>query len=1056
MPESTCKGVIFDLDGVVTASARVHSAAWKAMFDSFLEAWSERHGRPFEPFTQEDYLSYVDGKPRYKGVESFLASRGIDIPFGDVEDPPERETICGLGNRKNLNYRKIVSEEGVEVFESTVAFIEQLKSRSIKVGVASSSKNTRLILEKTGLEHHFETRVCGVVSQDLGLEGKPEPDIFITAARNLGLLPDECAVVEDAVSGVEAGRRGNFGLVLGVARNIDGRLLLEAGADIVVQDMAQIAVDDVLAWFDRGLAEDGWNLTYHGFLPEEEKLRETMCTVGNGYFGTRGCFECERSSEHHYPGTYIAGVYNRLPTEVHGKTIHNNDLVNCPNWLPIEFAVGAGEIQNPLDMEVLSYRQNLDMRDAVVERTLVVGDGGGRLTRIHSRRIASMDDPHRAAIRFSLTPLNYSARIRFRSTLDGDIINDGVARYRQLASRHLEPVEEIDAGQGTVLHVRTNRSGIDIACSARTHLFVDGQPRHIEKRVSRSPARISETFELEIREGQTATLDKVVSIHTSRDGGGDPVAAARAALSNPVAFDRLLQPHARAWHRLWDEMDIRIQGDRFAQKAVRLHAYHMLCTASPHNTGIDAGMPARGLHGEAYRGHVFWDEIYIFPFFNIHFPEITRALLLYRYRRLDGARKYARENGYAGAMYPWQTADGGDEETQIVHYNPVSGKWGPDLSRRQRHVSIAIFYNTSNYCSSTGDTEFLHEYGAEMMLEIARFWADISTLDDNTGRYHIDGVMGPDEYHEKHPDAPDEKGGLRDNAYTNIMVVWLLQRALDLVETLPPGVLGQVGRKIGFEASETDEWKRIVRKMNVVISDGIIHQFDGYMDLPELDWNHYRQKYGNIRRMDRILKAEQDSPDRYKVTKQADVLMTFYLLAPEDVGCILTDLGHPVEDGHKLLEDNYSYYVDRTSHGSSLSKVVHASIAGSILLGDVMWEWFLEALESDIHDTQGGTTFEGIHCGVMTGTLWVVMSGFAGLTLLDEGIGLEPMLPEHWSRLAFGARHAGAAFHIDITRDKASVRAEREGRSSTVEVKRGRHRTFRPWKATEIVLDYRR
>ena len=363
--------MVLDLDGVITGTARVHALAWKSMFDDFLRKRAEREDKPFVPFDADDeYLQWVDGKPRMKGVRSFLESRGIDLPFGDMDDPPDRETVCGLGNRKNVDFQQVLRREGPDLFDSSVSLIKQLLDRGIKIGVASSSCNCELILELAGIADLFQTRVDGVVSRELGLSGKPDADIFTVAASNLGALACETVVVEDAISGVQAGRNGNFGLVLGVARNLPGEELRRHGADLVVSDLGDISVADIEAWFDKGVEEDGWRLTYSGFDPGAEKLRETLCAVGNGYLGTRGCAASERASEAHYPGTYIAGVYNKLPTKIADRDIYNNDFVNCPNWLLIEFKVGSGRYQSPLQMELLSYEQSLDMKGGLLERTL--------------------------------------------------------------------------------------------------------------------------------------------------------------------------------------------------------------------------------------------------------------------------------------------------------------------------------------------------------------------------------------------------------------------------------------------------------------------------------------------------------------------------------------------------------------------------------------------------------------------------------------------------------------------------------------------------------------
>ncbi|MDA2926847.1 beta-phosphoglucomutase family hydrolase [Acidobacteria bacterium AH-259-G07] len=1044
---------MFDLDGVITGTARLHALAWEQMFNNFLQKISERENKPFAPFDREnDYRQYVDGKPRLEGIKSFLESRGIDLPYGQLDDSPDRETICGLGNRKNLDFQDMLQREGPHVFETSVEFIKSLKKKGIKVAVASSSRNCQLILQLAKIENLFEVRVDGDTSHELKLQGKPNSDIFVTAAKKLGLMPGQCMVVEDAISGVQAGRNGNFGLTLGIARDVDGETLKHHGADTVVHDLAEIGVQEIENWFQCGIEQDGWLLTYEGFDPEDEKLRETLCTVGNGYLGTRGCFEGEGASDVHYPGTYIAGIYNKLATQIQDRKIYNNDFVNCPNWLPIEFKIGAGNFTSPLNMELLSYQQTLNMAEGVMERFIVCKDWLGRITRVHSTRLASMANPHVCAIRYDITPLNYSNTISIRSSLDGSVINAGVARYRQLNSKHLASVAQGKTKDGIFLHVQTKHSKYQIVMNAKTVVYEKGKPLVVRKYISQEKGKIAEEIEIAARENSTYTVDKLVSIYTSLDQGvSSPEKVGADVVSRVKTFKSVYRPHARAWKALWDKADIRIVGDRFVQKVARLHIYHLLVTASPHNRGIDAGIPARGLHGEAYRGHIFWDELFILPFFNLHFPEITRAHLLFRYKRLDAARKHARQNGYKGAMYPWQTANDGSEETPIIHYNPKDGTWGPDLSRRQRHVSIGVFYSVWKYVSDTGDRKFLEDYGAEMMLEIARFWASIACLDENTRRYHIEGVMGPDEFHEKLPDA--EEHGLKDNAYTNVMVVWLLVKALELLDRIPEKKLEELKNKTGFEVAETKKWKEMTKRMNISWLDRkIISPFDGYMDLKELDWDYYREKYGNVRRMDRLLKAEGDSPDSYKVAKQADVLMMFYLLAPEEVTHILTQLGYRVDDALELLKDNYEYYEKRTSHGSTLSKVVHGVISSYIDAGGQAWNWFMEAMESDIFDTQGGTTIEGIHCGVMAATLDLITRYFAGIRLSGKMPEINPHMPERWINLAFKICHRNTWYGLEFTKQYVKVRIEGRGRKRVPVKILGKEIKFQPGKAEFVKI----
>lgn len=782
-----------------------------------------------------------------------------------------------------------------------------------------------------------------------------------------------------------------------------------------------------------------WSLSYSELKPEEEKLRETLCTVGNGYFGTRACFEGERASDNHYPGTYFAGLFNRIPSEVHGKQIYNADFVNCPNWLLTEIKIGNGGYRSLLDMEILSYEQHLNMRDGLMSRSLSVKDRKGRITKVESRLIASMANHHYAALRYSLIPVNYSDQITVRTSLDGTVVNDGVPRYRGLNNKHLTPVRQGALDDGIMLVVETTQSHVQIAYCAKNIFYEDSTRTAVKRSVRSDPGFVSELLTFKAEEGSVYTIDKLVCMFTSRDENtASPLDAARAGVAQMSSFYALFKKHQSAWRALWNDADMRIHGDEFAQKVIRLHIYHLLATASPHSALIDVGVPARGLHGEAYRGHVFWDSLFILPFFYRRFPEIARTSIMYRYRRLDAARVYARENGYRGAMFPWQTADDGQEETQVIHYNPVSGKWDPDLSCRQRHVSIAIFYNIWEYYKFSDDSEFLSRYGAEMLLEIARFWASAATKDSANGRYHIRGVMGPDEFHEKYHGA--KEGGLNDNAYTNLMVVWVLEKALQLMSELPHATVRRVRDRIGLADDEIKVWRKITRRMYIPITkDGIIEQFDGYMNLEDIDWEAYRSKYGNIHRMDRILKAEGDSPDKYKVAKQADVLMLFYVLSTADVFRLLRNLGYPVKNKRAFLRNNYDYYLQRTSHGSTLSKVVHAAISRDIGRPQDMWRWFVEALESDIYDTQGGTTAEGIHSGVMAGTINIISRVIAGIHFSeDEGkIDVNPALPDHWRRLTFKLLVRGRRYAFDFTAKGVAVVVDTEG-ESPLEIKLGK------------------
>jgi len=1023
MSKYSFDAVIFDLDGVITRTASVHSAAWKQMFDEFLKKYAEKAGVPYHEFTHlYDYLPYVDGKPRYKGVASFLDSRCIDLPYGDPTDNPELETVCGLGNRKNELFNEMIAQGRVEVFSTTVDFIEELHAKNIRVGVASSSKNCEQILDVAGLSDLFETRVDGVVSAELNLKGKPEPDIFTTACHNLSAKVDRAVVVEDAVSGVQAGSNGNFGLVLGVARENNELELKINGADIIVEDLGEITLDDVEEWFTNGLVEDGWSLSYFDYSEESEGTREALCTVGNGYFGTRGALTESDANNTNYPGTYIAGVYNRLESEVAGRTIVNEDFVNCPNWLPITFRIGDDDWLDVNDTEIVSFTRRLNFRNGVLHIRMVVKDTSSRESLLESYRLVSMAQPHLAALKSTITPLNYSERISVRSGLDGSISNAGIERYRQLNSKHLEPVTEGGQENTSYILLETNQSGITIAEVAKFSVSVECERIVPSVTLEKKAGAVYSTFELQAKQDCPICIDKVVAIYTSNDKDiENPLVAAQVAIQKVKGFDEVLQASTAAWIDIWKDIDIQIEGDRLSQKLIRLHLYHSLVTASPHNVDIDGGIPARGLHGEAYRGHIFWDELFILPLYDMHFPDTAKSVLLYRYRRLDQARAYANNFGCEGATFPWQSGSEGKEETQILHLNPMSGEWGSDYSPLQRHVSLAIAYNIWQYYWITKDYDFLETYGAEMFLEICRFWACKAQYNQKTRRYEIDGVMGPDEYHEKYPDS--KIGGLKDNSYTNIMVVWAFNRAFEILDELNERARKQLSVKIQLTAEELERWRDISKLIHISLSnDDILEQYDGYFNLEELDWRGFREKYENINRMDRILKAEGKSPDDYKVSKQADTLMAFYNLDPSEIRDILNEVGYSTKDN--LLRENFYYYMQRTSHGSTLSKLVHSYLANLISEKGLSWHLYLEALTSDYSDIQGGTTKEGIHTGVMAGTAILALKAYAGLDVSGELVRIDPNLPEDWRKCTFNIRFRGDRYYFIVMPNKVEVRVD--------------------------------
>ena len=1283
---------IFDLDGVVTRTAALHAKAWKETFDPLLEAQAGKGAfRPFD--IRKDYLTYVDGRPRLDGIRTFLTSRGIELPEGQPDDPEDAGTVYALGNKKNRCFLALL-QQGVKLYEPAIELILKLKNFGLATAIVSSSKNCKAVLESANITGLFDTIVDGVDLQHLDLKGKPEPDLFLEAAKRLGVDPVRAIVFEDAVAGVEAGRKGGFGNVIGVDRVGHAEALKTAGADHVVTTLAAFdirtgtaelpsaldsfetiekqlkdretvlfldfdgtltpivphpkdanlseamktlmiklsnqctiaivsgrglgdiksrvgikgiyyagshgfeiegpglkmeyepalafierldvleaelksALDGVegayverkkfsialhyrnvpeaelpridkaaaeglrkypelrktlgkkvyelqpnLAWdkgravewledalrIDRqgskiiyigdditdedafhaiqgygiGMLVDGgetrstaahyrlegvdstqrfletlsatlergniWALAYSGYEPGKEMLREVLCALGNGYFVTRAAFPGARADGVHYPGTYLAGGYNRLKSGIAGREVKNEDLVNLPDWLVLRFRIDGGEWCSIDRADILFFRQELDIKEGVLHRLIHLCDAKGRETRVIERRLVHMADKHIAAQELTIIPVNWSGAIEVESGINGNIKNEGVKRYRKLANRHLRLLEREEAdGETLLLKMQTAQSELTVAQTIRTRVYRDNDLLTAKAKTVRNQAYIARRFRIEkLSAGEHLHIEKSLALYTSKDSAiSNPALEALLAAQEAKRFEALLGSHRIAWKQLWDHFDFRLELSDEAQdhsviRTLHLYAFHLLQTASIHSLDMDVGIPARGWHGEAYRGHIFWDEVIIFPFFNYRLPHITRSLIFYRYRRLKEARRAAGELGYKGAMYPWQSGSNGKEETQKLHLNPRSRRWLPDNSYLQRHVNASIVYTIWHYYEVSGDFDFLFFYGAEMIVEIARFWASIATYNEAQERYEIIGVMGPDEYHDGYPGS--DTPGLRNNAYTNVMAVFVFNKALELRRLLSTRSFNELCERLQIEAAEIERWEEIRTKMKIPFHDeGIISQFEGYEALEELDWEHYRQKYGDIQRLDRILEAEKRSTNNYKVSKQADVTMLFYLFSNEELEGLFKQLGYPFDAD--MIRKNIDYYLQRTSNGSSLSQVIHAWV-NARMDREKSWEFFNEALMTDIEDSQGGTTPEGIHLGAMAGSIDIVQRCYTGLETRGDVLRLNPSLPAELRKIELHLHYRRQWLHLVIRTDKITIRAlDSCARPIAVEVK---------------------
>ncbi|MBJ7450459.1 MAG: HAD family hydrolase [Blastococcus sp.] len=996
--------VIF-ASGVVADVAALRAAAWQELFAAVLA--DTRAGAAGQPPCADD-RGYADQRSPEAVVTAFLAGHRMTMPTGQPSDPPGTRTVHGLVARHDQMYLRLLAERPPRVFPGSVDLLRRLRAGGVPTGLLAPGPEFDVLATLPELEELFDVIVGDTPVYE------PGPSMVIDAAHRLDVPPARAAVVEDTAGGVRAARAADVGLVVGIGR-AGHRLDLEAaGAQLVLDDVGQL---------DLGvLRADPWLLVYEGFDPGHEGHREALTTLGNGYLGTRGAAPETSADGAHYPGTYLAGIYNRLTSTVQGRQVEDEHLVNAPNWLPLDLRIEDGGWWSEGGLTGSSERRELDLRRGLLTRHVQLTDRAGRRLQLTQRRLVSMERPHLAALETTLVPMGWSGQVSVRSGIDAGITNSNVAEYAALADRHLADVTVQQSDPETLLvEAVTTQSRITISTAART--IVRGVPVPMPRRVESGPdGRHAHRFDAGLRDGVPVVIDKTVALATSRDraiaapGLGVLDELARA----PAGVSGLLPGHTTAWQRLWDRFGVTLDSDRDTQLVLNLHVFHQLQTLSPHTAELDVGVPARGLHGEGYRGHVFWDELFVVPSLTTHLPAVSEALLDYRWRRLPAARQAAAQAGLSGALFPWQSGSDGREETPAQLFNPRSQRWIPDNSRRQRHVSLAVAHNAWQYYQGTGDTSWLADRGAELIIDVARLFASLATHDPATDRFHIAGVMGPDEYHDGYPDAPGE--GVRDNAYTNVLAAWVCRRAGDVLAVLAGHERHEILARLDVGPEEPATWARLSRRLAVpFLPDGIISQFDGYDTLAELDWDRYQRTYGNIGRLDLILEAEGDATNRYRLAKQADALMLIYLLGPDELVSVLHRLGYLATTD--TLIRTIDFYLARTAHGSTLSRVVHASVLARIDPTRA-WTTFRDALVADLDDTQGGTTKEGIHLGAMAGTVDIVTRAFAGMQIHADTLTFAPRLPAELRGARFQIQHRGQRIDVALDHDRLLLAAQ--------------------------------
>ncbi len=750
--------------------------------------------------------------------------------------------------------------------------------------------------------------------------------------------------------------------------------------------IAPVAQDESVQAAENQLTRDSsWLMVEEGFTLAREHEVESLFAIGNGYVGNRGSLA--EGSLLSAPATFVAGVFVVDP----GQPGAVPALFVLPDWTGVRAWIEG----QPLSMEqgqILTHRRILDLRRGLLRREWRHRDANGRVTRVDGFRLASLADRHLLVHSVVFTPENYSGEIRLETS---------IALAPEIVA--FPPPEKYkarrDATRPNVLPLALRSPGrnIVVAFGAASQVISEGHDCGT-RQIEIEDRHITEHFRVAAELGASYRLDRLISIYTSRDAT-DPIESAVAHVNRffPGGAQTAVADHAAAWEERWRDAEVLLEGDLAMQRALRFAGYHLISAANPEDERVSVG--ARGLTGEAYKGHVFWDtEIYMVPFYIFTYPHAARALLCYRYHTLPAARERARAHGYRGAMYPWESADTGEETTPSFVIAPSGEVIAVRNGDMEIHITADVAYAVWQYWQVSADEDFFFQHGAEIMLETARFWGSRGRIAED-GLYHIEHVIGPDEYHED----------VDDNAYTNLMAAWNLRRGAETAQLLAqrqPERWREISRRLEIAREEIDSWQQLAKIMYTGFDPHtlLFEQFRGYYGREPVDLQAYEPRNSA---MDVILGHERIQ--RTNIVKQADVLMAMFLLWDE----------FPAE----VRAANFRYYEPRTGHGSSLSPSVHALLAAR--LGDIpLAEKYLrQAAEIDLGNNMGNAA-GGVHAAAIGGLWQAVVFGAAGIEIRSGGVSINPHLPSNWHRLAFPLRLRSRKLRFNLEPGNARVEME--------------------------------
>ncbi len=731
-----------------------------------------------------------------------------------------------------------------------------------------------------------------------------------------------------------------------------------------------------------------WCIIEDGFHPEYSKESESIFSIGNGRFGQRANFE-EKYSGETLQGSYVAGIYYPDKTKVgwwkNGYPEYFAKVLNAPNWIGIDIEID-GEDLDLHNGKVEQFRRTLNMKDGYLERTFTLLMKSGRRVEVSAKRFCSIANDEVGAIRYSLKAVDFSGTLSITPFVDADIVNQD-SNYDEKFWIGLE--SKAKRRQAYVL-AETKKTAFKVCTGTKFDIWKNGETMEFNAYRIEKEKYAGCAVDVQIAEGETVVINKYASIISSMNYSDDQLLETcrqRVKAAFNQGFDQLLADQSAAWHRKWEEADIVIEGDIAAQQAIRFNIFQLYQTYTGEDERLNIG--PKGFTGEKYGGSTYWDtEAYCLPFYlSTASGQVGRKLLVYRYKHLQKAIENAAKLGFkdGAALYPMVTING--EECH--------NEW--EITFEEIHRNGAIAYAIFDYIRYTGDQAYLVEYGLEVLIGIARFWAQRVHFSQHRNLYVMHGVTGPNEY----------ENNVNNNWYTNYIARWCMQYALEAltyVEAEAPEKYQALEERIKFyRYIETNHWKEIIAGFYLPSDEqlGVFLQQDGFLDKELLTVDDLTDDDRPINQnwsWDRILRS--------CFIKQADVLQGLYFF--ED---------HFDEE---TIRRNFDFYEPMTVHESSLSPCVHAILAAKLDKKEKAYEMYLRTARLDLDDYNNDTE-DGLHITSMAGTWMAIVKGFGGMRVMDGRINLKPFIPDNWQAYSFKVRFRGTVLQVNVGQGHVAI-----------------------------------